>query len=288
MRKALRTELWKATHNPYFYLAIGLGFAIALGDMVQNAMLTQQYTERLLEGLEAGYLSGAHDGFSLFTRVFPYCPGRNYATVLYMIAWPILAAMPYAWSYSDDRKSGMYNQIVSRTGAGQYITAKYLAVFLSGGLVVSFTTLAELLLSALVSPYAMLSPGGVSGVNSDRFLAGLFYTNPWAHALIWCGVVFFLGGAAAGLAFLVGTRVKLRVLVILSPFAMLYVWHMFYYFVLNMYFYEYLPLTLSPQDLIQVIGGNGNSELHIALMIGFLTALGLGAGFWQVKGHELV
>ena len=290
MLKILRTEMWKALHNSYFYLALGLGLIVILLNVGQNVIRVQKFTEWTLQGLEAGYASGAHDGFSLFISTLAYNFSANYGTVLYMVVWPILAAMPFAWSYSVERRSGLYNQIVARCGTVQYIFSKYIATFISGGLVVSFTMLADLLLNALVCPYSVLDIcDSLSAVSNDMFLPALYYTNPWAHALIWCVVVFFLGGSAAGLAFLVGTKLKLQVLVMLVPFAILIVWNVFYYFVIYAYFWQVLPsLSLSPLELIQAIGGNGNPEWFMALTISLLVVIGLGAGIWQVKHHELV
>lgn len=289
MRRMVRTELWKALHNSNFYLALGIGMAIVLVHLIQNAMVVQELTELTLQGLEQGYVSGACDSISLFVMAIPYNVA-SYGAVLFQLVWPALAAIPYAWSYSMERRSGIYNQIVTRSSAGRYILAKYIAVFVSGGLVISLTVLTDLLLNALVCPSS--TPDvciRVSAVSNDTFLSELFYTNPWAHALIWCVVVFFLGGAAAGLVFFVGAKLKLRVLVMLVPFAVLMVWNVVYHNTINAYFWEYLPsLSLSPLELVRVIGGDGNPEWFVTLTIGLLTAAGLGAAAWQVKRHELV
>ena len=206
MLKMLRTELWKALHNSYFYLALSIGLVIVLINLCQNAIRVQLFTEWTLRGLETGHASGAHDGFSLFISTLAYNANANYGTVLFQVLWPILAAMPFSWSYNAERRSGLYNQIVARCGNGQFILAKYAAVFISGGLVVSLTMLVDLLLNALVCPFSVLDVcDSLSGVTNDTFMSMLYYTNPWAHALIWCVVVFFLGGSAAGLSFLVLT-----------------------------------------------------------------------------------
>lgn len=205
MLRMLRAELWKALNNSYFYLALGIGMVIVLLDLGQNAIRVQLFTEWTLQGLEAGYASGAHDGFSLFVLSLPYSAGANYGTVLYMVLWPILAAIPFAWSYSEERRSGLYNQLAARCSTIQYIIAKYIAVFVSGGLVVSLTMLMDLLLNALVCPYSVLDVcDSLSAVANDTFMSALFYTNPWLHAITWSIVVFFLGGSVAGLAFFQG------------------------------------------------------------------------------------
>lgn len=288
MLKMLRAELWKALHNTYFYLALGIGVVIIAMNAVQNASVVQELTERTISGLMKGYSSGDAGGFSLFNHALVY-HGVNFSSALFKTVWPVLAAIPFAWSYSEDRRGGMYNQLVIRGNIGQYALAKYAAAFVSGGLTVMFIVLTDLLVTALICPYYVFDGmDALSFIGNKSFLSELFYTVPWIHALIWCVVTFFLGGAVAGLTFLAGARLKLRVLVILVPYAILSVWNVVYYSVLKEYFGEYLPsLELSPLELI-IVSSAKNPEWLVFITIGLLTSVGVGAAFWQVKRHELV
>lgn len=288
MKKMVKTELWKATHNTYFYLALAAGLVIVLIDLVENFVTVQGITERTLALLDTGAFSGGHDGISLFVLSLPY-NGMNYASRLYLFVWPILAGMPFTWSYCAERRSGLYNQIVSRNSVDSYFVAKYIAVFVSGGLAVSLPLLSDVLLNAMICPYE--TPDVVMSqvsIFNGWFLSGLYYTIPWAHALIWCVVAFFLGGAVAGLCFLVGTRLRLQVLVVLVPFAILMLWDVLYNNVVYAYFWEYLPsVELSPLLLVLACGSQ-NPVWLVATVVVTLTAVGFGAGYWQVKRNELV
>lgn len=288
MLKMLRAELWKALHNTYFYIALGIGGVIIAMNAVQNASVVQELTERTISGLMKGYSSGDAGGFSLFNHALVY-HGVNFSSALFKTVWPVLAAMPFAWSYSEDRRSGMYNQLVVRSSTGKYVFAKYAAAFVSGGLAVMLIVLTDLLVTALICPYYVFEAiDALSFIGNKSFLSKLFYTTPWIHALIWCVVTFFQGGAVAGLTFLAGARLKLRVLVILVPYAILSVWNVVYYSVIKEYLGEYLPsLELSPLALI-IVSSSKNPEWLVFTTIGLLTAVGLGAAIWQVKCHELV
>lgn len=288
MMRMLRAELWKALHNTYFYLALGLGAVIIAMNAFQNASVVQELTEATLRALERGQASGDAGGFSLFNHALVY-HGVNFSSALFKTVWPVLAAMPFAWSYSADRRSGMYDQLVVRSSIGQYAIAKYTAVFVSGGLVISLIVLTDLLITALICPYYVFDGlDALSFIGNKSFLSELFYSYPWIHALIWCVVTFFLGGAAAGLAFLVGAKMRLRVLVLLVPYAILTVWNVVYYTAINVYFGEHLPkLEMSPLALI-IVSSSKNPEWLVFITIGLLTAVGLGAASWQVKRHELV
>lgn len=289
MINSIRSEIWKAMHNVYFYVALSVGLFIAVLNAVQNAEVVADLTERTIWAVEKGTASGSYDGFSLFVRTLPYVMG-NYASILYQFVWPILAAMPFAWSYCVERRSGLYNQIITRGTVGRYIVSKYVAVFVSGGIAVAFPIIVDLLLNALICPMSVIDTCDfLVAIANGWFFSELYYTDPWAHATIWCVVVFFLGGAVAGLSFLVGTKIRLKVLVILVPFAILTIWNVVYNNVIYAYFREYLPtIVLSPLQMIRAASSLQNPEWLIVATISLLSILGLSAGFWQVKHHELV
>lgn len=289
MKSMVRSELWKALHNIYFYIALAFDGVIVLVGAVENYLKIQRMTQMTLAGLDSGLLNGGHAGMNLFLWALPYNT-TGYAAIVFRTVWPILAAMPFGWSYSVERRSGLAIQIASRGGTDNYYVAKYAAVFVSGGLAVAVPVLADLLVNALICPYevpdVVLS---LISISNGGFLSELYYTVPWAHGLIWCVVVFFLGGAVAGLCFVVGSKLRLRVMVLLVPFVILMVWHVVYYNVVFAYFWEYLPnLRLSPLELISADAGSQNPEWFVLTAIGLLTVAGLGTGYWQVKRHELV
>lgn len=188
MKNTIKTELWKAFHNRMFFLALAVGGAIVAMDALQNIPKVQYYTEAILWDIARGYGTGGSSGFCV-AMLSMFYSGMNFTSRLIIYLWPLMAAIPYGWSYLQERRSGVFNQIVSRAGARTYFAAKYVAVFCSGGAVISLTMLADLLVNALICPFAVLSPVDMSGiVTNGHFLSGLFYTHPWAHALIWCGV----------------------------------------------------------------------------------------------------
>ena len=70
---------------------------------------------------------------SLFMYWFGLNSGSPYK-VTFLTIFPVLAMMPHALSYHLDRKGGYIKNVYTRTKKINYLTAKYLAVFLSGGL----------------------------------------------------------------------------------------------------------------------------------------------------------
>jgi hypothetical protein len=290
MKHMLKSELWKALHNVYFYIALAIGFAIIVVNVIENYISVSRLWESTLYYMDSGMISGSSEGLSLFLKALPYNK-INYASRLFMTVWPILAAMPYGWSYCAERRGGLYNQIVTRSHIGTYYASKYVAVFVSGGLAVALPMLADLLINALICPDHQLDVAmSLGGVYSGSFLSVLFYTDPWIYSFIWCAVVFFSAGAVAGLCFVIGTKLRLQVLVILTPFALLMLWDVIYNNVLYNYLWSYLPqvnIDLSPMRMISAVGTRF-PEGYMAMLICGITALGAGVGYWQVKRNELV
>ena len=289
MKRLIRVELWKAFHNMYFYSSLMIGLIIVLINLGENISIVSDLSKQSLESYLTGTLSGSHEGFSLFVLSLPY-NGINYATRLFLFIWPVLAAMPFGWSYCLERKSGVYNQMVVRSNIFRYYSSKYLATFITGGLSVSLPIITDLLVSALVCPYAPINvTSSITSIFNGWFLSELYYTNPWLHALIWCCVCFLAGGSVACLCFIVGTKVRLGVLVVLSPFVILVIWDMLFW---NLY----IPLTpgyfpellLSPLQLVTAANNLPNPAWSIILLISVMTTLGYLLGYWKVVKNELV
>lgn len=288
MKNSLKIELWKSFHNIFFYLAIAVGLLIALVDVAENSEIVRSLTESTLKFYTAGLVSGSHQGFSLFLLSLPY-NGVNFASRLYLFIWPILAAMPFGASYSAERRSGMYNQMISRSSKNTYFISKYIAVFVSGGFVVAMPALADILLNALVCPYEVMDvSNSISSVFNGWFLAELYYTCPWIHALIWCVVLFFLGGSTAGICMIIGAKIRLQVLVMLFPFAVLTVWDVLFWNVLQPLIEgSQQSVLLSPLPMVIAANSIANPPWAVFTVIGVLIAAGFGIGYWQVTKHEL-
>ncbi len=283
MKKAVCTELQKMLHSKMLYLSIAVGLLFCVMDIKESFVTMQTFDDYLQWAAGSDTRLGTgHEGYSLFYNWMGVIPISQGAHLFYTV-WPVLVAMAYGWSYLDDRRSGVYNQIVSRTGAKTYYTAKYIAVFIAGGLAVGFPVLINLLGNALVYPYAIPIDGPVFNCN---FLSELYYTHPWAYGLTWCGMTFLCGGVAACLCFVVGTKMRHGVMVILTPYA-LYVALAALITNLRMTAFKDVALELSPLRLINSVPGFANPEWLVFGILGLLTLISFGVGYWQVVKHEL-
>ncbi len=291
----LKDELWKALHNWMFLIALAVGAVFIIWDMVQVWVSVEDFNHSLEwmlsdpEAVASFGLSGSPEGFALFNEAFPYNP-IHVPNLQYRTLWPVLAALPFGWSYLQDRRNGIYDQIACRVGRKGYFAAKYLAVFISGGLATVFPLAAGVLADAMIAPYVVPQITTIIYVISNgNFLSRLFYSAPWLHLAGTCGAFFLMGGATACLCFLLGTRVKLEIIVVLFPVAVYQVLDTAITLLLAPAMSEKLGyiIEISPQGIVMPSTVFPNPGWLVFLEIGLLTAVSLLGGYRQVVGHEL-
>ncbi len=281
MRRILKTELWKVFHNKMMVLALVLGTLLALADVAENAGVVARLTEGTLRAVAEGYGSGGHEGFSLFVQ-WMAINGVNFGSRNFYLIWPVLAALPFGWSYCQERRSGIYNQIVSRSGKRTYYLAKYLAVFVSGGAAIAIPVTANLLINALVCPYS-LPELGITPIANGTFLSALYYTHPWIYGFIWCGMEFLWGGAAACFCFIFGSMFRYQVLVILGPFACFLALTAAYPTLVRA---TGIALSFAPLEMAEAATLNPKPEWLVFSEFGILLLSSFLIGYWQVTKRE--
>lgn len=281
MRSTLRIELWKATHNKMFFLSLAVGLFLALADSYFSSLTVKELHQATLDGLAQGYGTGGHAGFSLFVLWMPINGFQITSTYFYLI-WPALAAIPYGWSYCQERRSGVTQQITTRSNKRIYFNSKYIAVFVSGGLAVMLPVFVNLLVDALICPYELPILGLVPIFNGN-FLSGLYYTNPWLYAICWCGMEFLFGGAAACLCFITGSILRFQVMTILVPLVLLTVFDS-----LSVRLFQGINLTVSPLQMVAAASANINPGWVLFTALGIMLGISYATGYWQVVKHEAI
>ena len=261
MQSILRVELWKATHNIKFYIALTAGVLFAVLDAI---------------------LTGNVPLYGVCMIVSP----TNLGSALFFFFWPILVALPYGWSFWKEKKDQSYIQIEARVCRKEFLWAKFMAVFISGGIVMSIPILLNILILALFHPYEM--PHVLSGMNAlvnGYFLSSLYHSNLWLFLFIWCLVDFLWGGVIACFCLVVGSKPTFQVMVILTPYLVLLALEI----ILNTFLYgpNFTLYEVCPMELAKAGTLSANPGWIIFSEMGLFAALDIGLGYWQVVKHEL-
>lgn len=144
MREQFHTEWERAVKNKMMWIAVFIGCLLAIA---QTVFEVYPYARNPL----MFYRGSDGQPASLFMYWFGLNSGSPYK-VTFLTIFPVLAMMPHALSYHLDRKGGYIKNVYTRTKKINYLTAKYLAVFLSGGLTVLFPYLVSLPVTACMLP----------------------------------------------------------------------------------------------------------------------------------------
>lgn len=207
----IKNELWRMVHSRLFWIALGAGVLMAAIDIAQNAISVYEALTYWQDD-KSGY-----EPVKLFVRWI----GVNMDTVGYawfFLLFPLLAALPYSWSYRGDVKSGFLKNVAIRTGRARYFCSKTAAVFLSGGICTAGPLTLNLLCSACFMPDAPADVlGSLTPIWNRAFLSELFYTHPWAYSWLYLATAFLWGGTIACLGLAFGFLFRQQLLGVAAP-----------------------------------------------------------------------
>ena len=119
----------------------------------------------------------------------------------------------------QDSRTGIIKSIYIRTNRQQYLTAKLLAVFLSGGFTAVIPIIINYFLVSLCVPAVI--PHAATGffpIFAQSTWAEIFYTNPWLYVLLFAILLFLTAGILACSALAFSFFIKYSYVVILTPF----------------------------------------------------------------------
>lgn len=223
MKALLKTELSKALKNKYFWVTLIAASVIA----VLGAMNRINEYNSIQEYIAADKAS--HGGVSWKNpylpadTVFTYWIGADYTSLyfsLFYLLLPLFAAFPYGWSYVVERKKGYIKNVLTRTKKQNYFLAKYIAVFVAGGLAVSLPLIINFCTVAAFIPARMpdVLYDAYSGVSFAQMWSRLFFTHPFVYVGLYMLLNFVFSGLIATLSIAATFAIRNRVAVVLLPF----------------------------------------------------------------------
>ncbi len=199
-------------------------------------------------------------------------PVQSY--IFYLIL-PLLAVLPFGASFYEDRKSGYFIQVCTRVKKAIYYRAKYIAVFLSGGLAIAIPLILNLLLTSLFLPALRPDNGCNTTITCNTMAFELFYTHPLLYALLFLFIDFIFAGVIAtfSLSYTYFTEHKFGVLV--APFVL----YFFLYSLMNL-------LDMSEFSPFFILNGGAGNNHAITYIVIFLLFFCLSYFIYIWKGNK--
>ena len=189
-RRMYRFECRRFLKSPLFWSTVLVGVAIGLPETFRQAVIMLQGA-----GMDSeGQYYGIYTAYSLWMGT---TTAWSASQTIFFYLIPLLAATPYALSYLSDRRSGYIRTLALRTGKKTYYRAKFLAVFLAGGLAIALPLLVNFFLTTLYAPLLTPDPYSIITVNYTNATAVLYYKAPLLFVLFGLLVDFVYGGLMA-------------------------------------------------------------------------------------------
>ena len=241
MKNILKIELKRAFTGSCFIIALLIGVAISISHFIMD-VLTYSRTEDLSKpmGIVSGLLAAWMGGNSY-----------NFQGYLFFLILPILAVMPYVYSYHQDKKYGMIKNMITRTNPVHYYTSKWIAVFLSAGTVIVLPLILNILLFTTVLPsHKPQIAAGIFSVGNKSLFAEIFINDPLLYIILFFIIIFIYSGLIANIGLIVEFFTDYLFVVLLFPFLL----YIFSSAVLEMFILE----AFAPNYFLKPSFGSGN------------------------------
>lgn len=206
MNKMLKIELNRAVHSRGTMISLSCGSLLAIIHFVICVLPLREFIDGDIYPLSAFSKWMCGDD----STVFP---------TLYYFVLPVLVALPHAGSLWEDIQSGYIKNIAVRVKKEQYMIAKYLAVFITGGSVAIIPLILNFMLTGLVLPVIIpQSNTGYFPIFSYSLLGDLFYSHPLLYLGANLSINFVYMGLLATLALLATYWCENLFTTVLTPF----------------------------------------------------------------------
>ena len=222
MCSVLKLELKKAFKNKFFWISVVLGCLITL---LSFEHMVNMYYEGMsaISGNSTDIMYDPHIGINTVLNCWIGGEPFSLGSSIYFFVFPLLIALPYGWSYSEERKCGYRRMMIAKTGKKKYYCAKYVAVFLSGGVAMVLPLIFNFWMTLLVVPAILpdVTMNMFYGVFGGSFLAELYYTVPFLYVAIYLFIDFVYCGFLVCICMAVSGIVRQKWGVVLIPFLLL-------------------------------------------------------------------
>ena len=218
----IRMEFEKAFKSIWFLLPLAIGLICSVCSGVQRGLVCA----RSLSLSESSSLTKWFPPYtaSIYNQWLPLDINTAFSDLFFFLA-PLLYVTVYAWSYAQESKCGYLAHMLTRTYRLKYYFIKYLAVFLTGGLVIVIPMLINLVVLACFIPAYTPEVFDLvfTYMGMQSAFAEQFYTAPGLYVVLRLILNFLLCGLWAACTLAISTILRNRITIMVVPFLLLLV-----------------------------------------------------------------
>lgn len=211
----IKLEISKAIKNSFFLCAIVCSILIAIMSAFQSVRryFINVSLINIYEPEAYTYL-----GSSLYNNWIG-ASGDFYTHLFYFLIF-LLCTLPYSWSLFVEKKSGYINQVITRTSRTYYYLSKYLAAFVSGGVIAFVPLVLNFVICALFIPaYPMDQLSDLYIAVPQNYLwSHILYDKPIVYVLLYILLSFVFCGLWSTIGVSLSFVLKSRLSILISPF----------------------------------------------------------------------
>ncbi len=224
----LKSEIKKSIFNAYFIIICALGIIISLiytFDEMRSYFGYRKYVN-FNEVLSQNTLSPTISAYTMWLGGSKL-EGIKSCSIFFKVVL-FLAAIPFAWSYCAERRKAKKNN-QSFNDDRNYRVHKYIAVFISSGLIAAIPLLINLLCSLLFIP--AVTPDPVYDIYyrefSSSLLGELFYSSPIIYEILYILIFFTFCGLLGCIGYAFSLIIKHEAVAVTSPVLLLFITYYF-------------------------------------------------------------
>lgn len=245
-------EMRKALKNKWFWGMLLLGcvcgffsflyrYSVYLDWQREAGILAEMIDSPYDPDVQANILANSWIGGEVFSLGF----------ALFFFLFPLMATVPYAWSYIQEKRVGYLALVCANASKKGYYCAKAAAVFMGGGLVLAVPQLLNAILVSAVIPNLVPDSLSLSVASfQESMWSGIFFTKPGVFLLLYIALDFVFGGLIALAAYGAGFFIRSQAAAMVLPFGIFLAFrqwsqadHMLAFEVSPFYFLHAMPVV---------------------------------------------
>lgn len=217
----IKIELKRAFLNRWFLLSAGIMFVLAIVSGICAVAELSGIKSMLFSSLDSKYYGSSF--YSCLKAWIGLDIGQPATTLFYFLV-PIAAALPYAWSISQERKTGYSSLILTRTSRSSYFVSKFCAIAATGAAVVGIPLIGNFIIAVVSLPFVNPDVTDVIywGIYENAMLSEMFYQTPLVYVATMIVLSCLFGAVWALFVTSVSFVLPIRSASIIIPFLALF------------------------------------------------------------------